>query len=266
MTEIRDFLSQHLVTVGSTDVTGGMALGVAVVVIATFVLARLAKRITTRHFERHDVEDDVAANTAAKLVALVVVIVGLDIILHIFGIRLTSLFAAGGIFALAAGFAAKDIVANFLSGFILRLDRTISPGDVIQMGDRWLEIQEIGVRSTVGKTLEDEQILIPNSKLAQSTVTNLTREDELVMVKTTIPVDLTSDAELVERVLREVVESLDWVSSQADPVIFLSEFTRYSIGFVVGVWIEDPNIVFHSRSKLNLALWSALNKAGVTLG
>ena len=45
----------------------------------------------------------------------------------------------------------------------------------------------------------------------------------------------------------------------------LSEFTRYSIDFVVWVWIEDPSIAFHSRSKLNMALWSALNKAGVTL-
>jgi small-conductance mechanosensitive channel len=263
--DTHDLLNQHLFTVGSTDVTVGLALAGAVVVIATWVLARLAKRITVRHYERHGVEDDVAAKTAAKLVALVVVIVGVDIVLHIFGIRLTSLFAAGGIFALAAGFAAKDIVANFLSGFILRLDRTISPGDIIQMEDRWLEIQKIGVRSTVGKTVEDEQILIPNSKLAQSTVTNLTRDDKLVMVKVTIPVDLTSDAELVESVLQEAVDSLDWVSSKGETGVILSEINRFSIEFVVAVWIEDPGIMFHSRSKLNLVLWSALNKAGINL-
>jgi small-conductance mechanosensitive channel len=136
---------------------------------------------------------------------------------------------------------------------------------MVQVEDQWLEIEIIGVRATVGRTVEDEQILMPNSTLAQSTVRNLTREDELVMIRTTIPVDLTSDAELVERVLREAVESLDWVSSKADPAVILSEFTRYSIDFVVWVWIEDPSIAFHSRSKLNMALWSALNKAGVTL-
>jgi len=266
MTELRDFLSQHFVTIGSTEVTVGMAVAVAVVVIATFVLARLARRITIRHFKQHDVKDDVSAETVAKLVAFVVVLVGLDIVLRIFGVGLASLFAAGGFFALAVGFAAKDIVANFLSGVILRMDRTISPGDIIQMEDRWLEIQEIGVRSTVGTTVEDEQILIPNSKLAQSTVTNLTREDELVLVKATIPVDLTSDVEQVTRVLEEVVESLDWVSSKGETAVILSEINRFSIEFVVGVWIEDPHIAFHSRSKLNHALWSALNKAGVSLG
>ena len=261
----KEILSRHLVSVGSVELTVGGALAVLVTLIVTFLVARMAKRITIRHFERHGVKDDLSAKTAANLVAMFVVIVGLDVVLHIFGIGLTSLLAAGGVFALAAGFAAKDVVANFLSGIILRLDRTISPGDVVQMDDRWLEIQQIGVRSTVGNTLEEEQILIPNSKLAQSTVTNLTRHDDLVVIRATIPVDLTSDAELVERVLRETVESLDWASSQKDSVVFLSEITRYSINFDVVVWTEDPHAIFTSRSKLNMALWSALNKAGVRL-
>ena len=144
-------------------------------------------------------------------------------------------------------------------------DPLFSVGDMVQLEDQWLEIEIIGVRATVGRTVDDEQILIPNSALAQSTVKNLTREDELVTIRTTIPVDLTSDAELVERVLREAVESLDWVSSKADSAVILSEVTRYSIDFVVWVWIEDPSIALHSRSKLNMVCWSALNKAGVTL-
>ena len=244
----------------------GTALAVAVVVIVTLVLAWLAKRITLRHFERHGVKDDLSATTAASLVAAAVVIVGLDIVLHIFGIGLTSLLAAGGVFALAAGFAAKDVVANFLAGIILRLDRTISPGDLVQMDDRWLEIQQIGARSTTGKTVEDEQILIPNSKLAQAVVTNLTRQNNLVVIKETIPVDIASDVELVERVLQEAVESLDWVSSQGESAVLLSEINRYSIEFSVGVWIDDPGAIFKSRSKLNKALWSALTKAGVSFG
>jgi small-conductance mechanosensitive channel len=180
------------------------------------------------------VKDQVSIRTSSNAIAIIVLAIGVEIALTILGIHLTSLFAAGGIFALGAGFAAKDIVQNFLSGIALRLDRTISPGDVVQLEDQWLEIETIGVRATVGRTVDDEQILIPNSALAQSTVTNLTREDELVTIRTTIPVDLTSDAELVERVLREAVESLDWVSRNADSAVILSEFTRYSIDFVVG--------------------------------
>jgi small-conductance mechanosensitive channel len=266
MTELRDSMDHHLFILGTTEVTVGLAVATVLVASITLVLAWMAKRLTVRHFERHGVKNDLSAKTAATLVATFVVIVGLDVVLHIFGIGLTSLIAAGGVFALAAGFAAKDIVANFLAGIILRLDRTISPGDLIQMEDRWLRIEKIGVRSTVGNTVEDEQILIPNSKLSQSTVTNLTRENNLFLVQVTVPVSLTSDAELVERVLGETVASLDWVSSQEARGVYLSDINRYSIEFVVAVWIDDPTAAFESRSKLNKALWSALHEAGVQFG
>ena len=131
------------------------------------------------------------------------------------------------------------------------------------MDDQWLKIQQIGFRSTVGTTVSDEQILIPNSILSQSVVTNLTRSDELVLIKVTIPVHLSSGAELVERLLSEAVETLDWVSSKAESGVFLSEINRFSINFMVGVWIEGSTAVFQSRSKLNKALWSVLHKAGI---
>lgn len=262
----KETLARQLFGVGSIEVTIGQALAVLVTLIVTFVFAWMAKRITIRHFERHGVKDDLSAKTAAQLVAFVVVFVGFDVVLHIFGVRLASLFATGGMLALAAGFAAKDIVANFLSGFILRLDRTISIGDVIHVGERWLKIQKIGVRTTVGRTTEDEEILIPNSTLAQSTVTNLTREDELAVIRTTIGVVLTSDIEKVDRILLEAVKSLDWISTKRESAVLLGEFTEHSINFEVAVWLDDPDVALHSRSKLNLALWSALSKAGITLG
>lgn len=258
--------TQHIFAIGSTEVTVGKALAVAVVVIVTLVLTWLAKRITLRHFERHGVKDDLSATTAASLVAAFVVLVGFDIVLHMFGMGLTSLIAAGGVFALAAGFAAKDVVSNFLAGIILRLDRTISPGDVIEMDGRLLRIQQIGVRSTIGKTVGDEQLLIPNSKLSQSTVTNLTRDDDLVMVMVAVSVDLDSDIDQVERVLREAVGRLDWVSSKGVSGVFLSALTRQSIEFKVAVWIDDPTDAYESRSQLHKALWADLKKAGVSLG
>ena len=81
--------NQHLITIGSTEVTVGLVIAVAIVVIVTLVLAWLAKRMTLRHFERHGVKDDLSATTAAGLVAVAVVIFGLDIVLHIFGFGLT---------------------------------------------------------------------------------------------------------------------------------------------------------------------------------
>ena len=131
-----EFLDRHVFSLGSVDATVGMILIAAVVLIVTLALAWAVKRLTIRHFESHGAGDQVAVGTLAKILAVVVFLVGLDIVLHIFGLRLTSLFAAGGIFALGAGFAAKETIENYLSGVILRLDSTIRQGDVVIIGDR----------------------------------------------------------------------------------------------------------------------------------
>ena len=133
--------------------------------------------MTIRHYEPCEPGDEVAVKSTAKPTAAVIVFIGLDLICYLLGIRLTSLFAAGGLLALGAGLAARDIVANFLSGFILRLDRTIKPGDVVEVHERWMRIAKLGVLQTSGVTAKGEVIMIPNATVAQSTITSLTRGD-----------------------------------------------------------------------------------------
>lgn len=157
----------------------GRALVVVAVMLVTIWLAWLVRRLTIGHFDRHGVKDEVAVKSAATLIAIVVLFIGLEVALHLVGLRLTTLFAAGCVFAFAAGFAVKDIIENFLSGVILRVDQTIRPGDVVEVHDRWLRIEKLGVRITSGVTSKGEEIMIPNAIVTQSTVTSLTRQDRL---------------------------------------------------------------------------------------
>ena len=107
-----DFLAKHLFTLGSTEITMGKALLLFGTVVATLVVALLVRRLTLRHFERHDQGDEVAVKSTANLIAAIPVFVGLDVVLHILGVQLASLFAAGGVMALGIGLAAKNVVAT----------------------------------------------------------------------------------------------------------------------------------------------------------
>jgi small-conductance mechanosensitive channel len=263
--DFRDFLSQPLFTIGSTETTVGMALAAAVVVIVTFVLARMARRITVRHFERHEAGDKVAVKTASNLIALAGVVVGLDIVLNIFGVRLTALFAAGGFFGLGAGFAVKNILENFLSGVILRVDQTIRKGDVVQLHDRLLQITRLGLRSTVGTTVDGEEILIPNSTVAGGIVANLTRKNRVIRVPVRVGVDLTSDLEVVREALEKAAAGLDWKSKEGEPMVLVKEFTRNSMDYEVSVWIDDVLQLRQRHSDLSEAIWRELSAAGVTM-
>ncbi len=262
---LRDFLSQPLFTIGSTEATVGMAVAAAVVVIVTFVVARMARRITVRHFERHEVGDKVAVRTASNLIALAVAVVGLDIVLNIFGVRLTALFAAGGFFGLGAGFAVKNILENFLSGVMLRVDQTIRQGDVIQLHDRLLQIKRLGLRTTVGITIDGEEILIPNSTVAGGIVANLTHQDRLIRVPVRVGVDLSSDLEVVREALEKAVAGLDWQSKKGEPMVLVKEFTRNSVDYEVSVWVDDVLQARQRHSDLSEAIWRELSAAGVPM-
>jgi len=262
---MNEILAKPLFSIGATEITMGKALLVLVVVLATLLVARWVRRLTIRHFERHDAGDEAAVLSSATLIAFVILLIGLELTLHILGIRLTALFAAGGLLALGAGLAVKNIVENFLSGIVLRVDRTVRAGDIVELDDQWLRIQKVGVRTTSATTATGAEIMIPNATVAQSTVTSLTRQDFLYRVETSIPVTYSADLEEARRTLEDAAASLEWRSRKEDPRVFLAEFTRYNAVFHVFVLIDDLNTARQRRSDLNEALWQGLEKAGIEM-
>jgi len=260
-----NLLETPIFTIGSTETTVGRALVVVGVLLVTILIARLARRLTIRHFKRHDAGDPVAVKSTASLIGLIVVVIGIEIALHILGIRLTALFAAGGALAFGAGFAAKDMIQNFLSGVLLRLDQTIRPGDVIEVHGRWLQIDRLGVRTTVGTTSKGEEVMVPNTMVAQSIVTSLTRQNRLYRVETRIGVPYSSDLAQVRRTLEETVTNLEWRSDQEDSKVYLAEFAGKTVEFEINVWVDDVASAGERRSDLNEALWQSLQKAGIEI-
>jgi small-conductance mechanosensitive channel len=185
--------------------------------------------------------------------------------LHILGIRLTTLFATTGFLALGAGFAVKNIVENFLSGSILRAERTITPGDLIIINGKWLLIKQIRMRATVANTYEGDEVLIPNTLIAESMVHNLTRNNRLHRIELNVGVSYKSDLELVRKTLEETIDTLEWRSRARDPIVYLAEFGDSSVNYAVAVWIDDANESRGRRSDLHEAIWRALKEKSITI-
>ena len=263
LSDLRDALGKPLFSIGSNESTLGDALLVLVIVVVTLLVARWVRRLTIHHFEKHDQGGEIAVKSTANLLAAVIVFIGLDLTLHLLGIRLASLFAAGGLLALGAGLAAKDIVANFLSGVILRLDRTIQPGDVVEVNEGWMKIEKLGVRMTSGITAKGEAIMIPNATVAQSTITSLTRQNRLYRVETSLCIPYSADLLEVRRTLEATVAGLEWRTKAKEPTIFLAELTRFNVIYKVLVWIDDVETAGRRQSDLNEALLQGLAKAGI---
>jgi potassium-dependent mechanosensitive channel len=186
-------LDLHLFRLAGTSVTLGTLLVSAIIVIAGAVLARLARTAIQRALTAREALDEGTARVAARLISYLVLAVGIGIALETLGVHLAAFFAAGAFLAVAVGLALQSVAQNLVSGVILLFERTIKPGDVLEVDGRVVRVTRMGLRATVARTRDEEDLIIPNSILAQQIVTNFTLLDSTVRVRSTVDVGYDSD-------------------------------------------------------------------------
>ncbi len=263
--DLSALLDRRLFTISGTVTTVGSALAIVAILVATHLIARSMRQVAARIFKRHRIDDDIAVQTTATVLQVVVWLVGIEIVLHLLGIRLATLFATTGALALGAGFAIKNVVENWISGITLRMSQTIRPGDVIVIDDRWLTVKKIGMRTTDALTFDDEEVMIPNGLVTQSIVTNLTRHDSRYRLEAKVGVSYDPDLDLVRRTLETTVNGLEWRSHTQEPAVYLTEFAASSVRYTVHVWIDDVRHALKPASDLHEAIWRDLEQAGITI-
>jgi small-conductance mechanosensitive channel len=250
-------LDTPLFSIGSTEVTGALLVTAVLIVIVTLALSLLLRWWVVRLFEKRGSSDDDTIRSYGTFIQLLVIVIGIGIALHTIGINMTSVFAAGGLFALALGFALKNIAENLMSGVLLRLEHSIKPGDVIEVDGDMVKVTHLGTRSTTARTLEDEDILIPNSTLIKSNVTNYTLRDPLYRLSIEVEVP-SENLDQIRATLESTARAIDWRAQDREPEVFLATRRGSMATYTVAVWIDDPWTTPERRSDLNEAVWKNL--------
>jgi potassium-dependent mechanosensitive channel len=258
-------LNVPLFTIGQTPVTVMTLLTVAVILLVTIVVARTAQRGAQRAFAGRGVTDTGTITVVTRLISYGIVLMGLGVALQTIGVNLGALFAAGAFFAIALGFAMQNIAQNFVGGLILLGERTIKPGDLLEVEGRFISVTHIGLRATVGRSRDEEDLIIPNSVLVQNTVTNYTLRDTTRRIRVTVGVSYDSDLKVVKRVLQQTALEFGDRLPDYQPSVLLLEFGDSAVVFEVSVWISDAWRARIMRSELHEAIWWALKGAGVTI-
>ena len=260
-----EFLDIQMFRIGGTEVTVSTFLTAALVLVLSFWLSRFIRRAMLRHVKESSVPERGSMAVTARLVHYAIILVGFAIALSTLGVQLGALFAAGAIFAVAIGFALQTISQNFVAGVILLFERSIKPGDIVQVDGRLVSIRELGIRATIARGLNEEDLIIPNSALVQATVMNYTLRDALYRIDAEVGVVYSSDMKQVREVLETMADEIEWRSRQNDPVVLMREFGASSVNFMVSVWTENPWNLRQQRSALNEAIWWALKEADIVI-
>jgi len=200
-----------------------------------------------------------------RLIHYTVLVVGFGIALPTVGISLGTLFAAGAIFAIAIGFAMQNIVQNFVSGIILLTERSITPGDIIEVEGGLVKVVEMRIRTTVVRTRREEELIIPNSIFAQSTVKNYTLNDNQFRIRVEVGVTYGSGMVKVKEVLEKTVREISWQSKATEPSVRLMDFGESAVIFWVSLMVDDPWSQRIFMSDLREAIWFAFKEADIVI-
>lgn len=184
--------------------------------------------------------------------------------LALVGIDMTALSVFTGALGVGLGFGLQKIASNYVSGFIILLDRSIRIGNIVQVGADSGEVTQITTRYTVLKHPGGSEFIVPNETLISSTVQNQTYSNAQLRLTTTVGVAYDTDLDLACRLMSEVAAAHPRVLASPGPKVFLTQFADSSIHLELGFWIDDPeegkgNIV----SDVNFALWRAFKENGV---
>ncbi len=188
------------------------------------------------------------------------------IALNAVGINLSSLAVFGGALGVGLGFGLQRIASNFISGFILVLDRSVKPGDVISVGENFGWVHELKARYVVVRNREGVDTLIPNENLITSEVINWSYEDRNVRVKIQVQVSYDDDPEQAMALMLQCADKSKRVLSSPEPTVMLKSFADSGIELELRVWIADPEYGADTvKSDINVAIWRAFKQAGITI-
>ncbi|MDP9082267.1 MAG: mechanosensitive ion channel [Pseudomonadota bacterium] len=202
-------------------------------------------------------------------------LIGLSILmgLNAAGVDLTALTVLTGAIGLGLGFGLQSIAANFVSGFVLLMDSSIKPGDVISLSGQsgtstenfgW--VQELRGRYVVVRDRDGVEMLVPNQQLISNAVINWSYTDPRIRLKLPIRVSYRDDPELALEILLKACEGKPRILSDPAPVSRLMHFSDSGIELELRFWISDPQEgVNNVRSDVNRAIWRLFKENKITM-
>jgi small-conductance mechanosensitive channel len=251
---------------GQQHVTLRLVLEGTVSVLVTLLVALWLGRLIEGRLMR---AEDLAINLRvmfSKLVQALLVLAAVLIALPAVGIDLTVLSVFGGAVGVGLGFGLQKIASNYVSGFIILMDRSVSLGDVITVDKYSGQLVRMTARYVVVRSLDGTETLIPNETLVTSPVVNQSFTDRRVRVAVPLQVSYQSDLQLATRIMRDAASRQPRALRDPAPDVFILRFADSGIDVELGVWISDPEQgQARLRSDLYAEIWREFRAQGIEI-
>lgn len=203
---------------------------------------------------------------SGKIVKVGLIVIALVVALTAAGLDLTTLTIFSGAVGIGLGFGLQKVVSNFISGVIILVDKSIKPGDTIELGDTFGWIRELRARFVSVITRDGREYLIPNEDFITQQVVNWSFSNKLVRLDVEFGVSYDSDPHEVSKIAIEAAKDIPRVLTHKAPVCWMTGFGASSLDFKLRFWIGDPQQgLTNIRGQVLLALWDAFKENDINI-
>jgi small-conductance mechanosensitive channel len=256
----------RLFRIGDTTVTLASLVAAIVVLIAAYVVGRLARRLVSDRLLARTRLSVGVRYMLGRFTGYVVFVLGAIMALQTIGIRATTLTAFGAALGVGIGFGLQDIVKNFVAGLVILIERPFEVGDRIEIDKMAAEVAEIRSRATVLRTNDDVHLIVPNSRFIQDTIVNRSYDRPLYRCHTPVSVDNASDPRIATDALLDAARRTDGVLKEPPPSVRFRGFGSDGMKLELLCWTDKmahrPGALV---SALNFEIFDALKRSGIRL-
>lgn len=211
--------------------------------------------------------DESVVPFARRVVMLLVGAIAIIVLLSHFGVDVSALVTSLGIASLAIALAAQNTLSDWITGFVIILDRPFKIGDRVEILslNTWGDVLDIGLQSTRVRTRDNRMVVVPNSIIGKNLVVNHSDPSTVYRVETRLGVGYGTNIAHARQVMIDAVRAQDWVMKDQPIEALFLEFGESAMIFRVRCWIEHYVETRRIIDKLNTCLFDALHEAGIDM-
>ncbi len=242
-----------------------ISVGYLIYVIIDLVIGRAFKRFAKRTKSKFDDNLFALVHSVLKMTVIVVVLL---YVLGIWGIEVLPLLGALGVAGIAVALALQPVLGNIFSGASIILDKSVGVGDLVYLDSQTKgKVLKVGIRSTKILTFDNELIIVPNTKLAESVIQNVALPEPMSRVVVPFSVAYGSDIEKVKKIVMEQIKSVKdlFVDEDHEPKVRFLEMGESSLNFKAYFYVENYEDRFNAIDEINTKIYNALNKNGIEI-
>lgn len=235
---VQTLVNKTIFIIGDQPITLGSILFIPLLIIlglwfTKFIVNFITKKLITRN------TDPNVVHLLKRLFYVIAIVILAITILDFINVPITAFAFLSGAIAIGFGFGAQNIINNFISGWILMWEKPIRIGDFLEVDDTKGIVEQINTRSTLIRRVDGVHMLIPNSKLLETTVVNWTLVDRLIRTSVKVGVAYGSSAKFVAELIQQAVDEQINILKEPQSVVSFEDFGDNALNFEVFFWVDS---------------------------